>query len=223
MKLNILQIIKEEVDRFTSDWQMDDEPSIADKYYEKNLGIMSQKPTEQPQVDGELIGYLDKAWSTKLPTPVPVYKNPRTLTGYANYTRGVLISNGDVFVALNDNGLHLNIIELLGQKGIIPVASIVHNYGQVLPEEYITIIRVGNTNSFAQSTAYDEFPIYYEVMFDEANKKHTSLRFKQLPLDKQNVWLENEVDEEIQSLLDPNWMLSYAPDGYDRGIVNEKR
>ena len=35
MKRSVFQVIKEEVQNFFSDWQMGDEPSIADKNYEK--------------------------------------------------------------------------------------------------------------------------------------------------------------------------------------------
>jgi len=192
MKKSLLQIIREEIQGFYSDWEMNDEPSIADKYYKRNLGISTNNPTPE-EVSGELIGYLDKAWSTKLNEPVAVYKNPKNLRGYEEYTKAILIQNGDIYVAQKENGLHLNILELLVKEGIIPQSAYVANYGQRLPEEFITIIRSGNANQFVQSTAYDEFPIYYEVMFDEANKKHPYIKFKQLSPDAPRVWVDNSV------------------------------
>jgi hypothetical protein len=193
MKLSRLyKIIKEEIENW-----FDDEPSMADKYYQKQ-GISTQKPQAEPQqVSGEVIGYLDKAWSQKLDKPIPVYKNPSTLAGFDNYTRAVLVQNGDVYVSLTENGLHLNLIQLLGHLGIIPQSAVVSNYGQQLPEEFITLIRTANMNQFVQSTAYDEFPIYYQVMFDEANKKHPSIKFKQIETDaplKNRVFVDNNLD-----------------------------
>jgi len=191
MKKSLLQIIREEIQGFYSDWEMNDEPSIADKYYQ-NRGIETnrQSPVE---VSGELIGYIDKAWSTSLKEPVAVYKNPKNLNGYENYTKAILVQNGDIYVGQNGNALHLNILWLLGSEGIIPQSAISNNYGQRLPEEFITVVRTGGENQFVQSTAYDEFPIYYEVMFDEANKKHPHIKFKQLPPDAPRVWVDNSV------------------------------
>ena len=165
MHLNLIQIIKEELDNW-----FDDEPSLADKYYQKNLGITKQPSQQQLQkLSGEYIGDLNKAWSINLDKPVAVYKNPENLNGFDNNTRGILLDNGDIYLAQNRTGLHFNIIELLGKKNIIPMNSVVHNYGRKMPENYITIVRNGN-NGFIQSTAYDEFPPYYEAMFDYANE-----------------------------------------------------
>jgi hypothetical protein len=198
MKLSKLyQIIKEEIEN----WFDDDQPSMADKYYQQNLGIKPEvKPqaqAEQPKVSGQLIGYLDKQWSQPLPQKVPVYKNPDTLTGFEPYVRGILTHNGDIYVALTEKGLHLNLIQLLGQLGILPQSAISNNYGQQLPEEFITLIRTANMNQFVQSTAYDEFPLYYQVMFDEANKKHPNIKFKELPTDSplaNRVFVDNSLD-----------------------------
>jgi hypothetical protein len=56
MVSKLMQIVKEEVNGYFSDWQVE-EPSIADKYYEKKLGI-SKEP--DIKIDAELIGYIDK-------------------------------------------------------------------------------------------------------------------------------------------------------------------
>jgi hypothetical protein len=193
MKLSrILQIIKEEVNGFYNDWSMNDEPSLADKIYQRQ-GIDTANPNTnapQEQLSGELAGYLTEAWGTKLNKPVAIYKNPRNLRGYEPFTRGVLLNNGDIYVSQTDKGLHFNIIEFLGKIGAIPQSAVMGDYGKRLPEEYITIVRVGGIDAFAQSPAYDKFPIYYEVMFDLANQKQP-FRFKQLPTDAPKVFLDN--------------------------------
>jgi len=192
MKLSrLLQIIKEEISNYTSDWSMNDEPSLADKIYQRQGIDTTAKPETPPeQLSGQLVGYLDKAWSTKLNKPVAVYKNPTNLNGFDPYARGVLLSNADIYVAQSEKGLHLNIIELLGKIGAIPQSAVMTDYGQRLPEEYITLVRVAGMNAFAQSTAYDEFPIYYEAMFDLANQKQP-YKFKQLPTDAPKVFMDN--------------------------------
>jgi small-conductance mechanosensitive channel len=45
------------------------------------------------------------------------------------------------------------------------------DYGEKLPEEFIAVVRNSKTNMFGQSTAYDEIPVYYRQIFDEANTK----------------------------------------------------
>jgi len=161
----LLQIINEEVQQW-----FDDEPSLADRIYQ-NRGIIASPPRPQVQgdVSGELFGYLTKTWAGgRYNEPVPIYKNPRNLRGYDPIVRGVLVSNGDVYISKFGDGLHYDIIHLLAKEGVIPMSAVVPNYTQTMPEEYITIIRMGS-NRFTQSDGYYDFPPYYEEMFEVAN------------------------------------------------------
>lgn len=177
---NIIQIIKEEVERW-----FDNEPSLLDKYYEKKFGTTSPQPKQQYNPNdiskGTLVGYLDKTWSEKLKYPIPVYKNPKDLSGFGVNARGVLLENGDLFLGKTQEAMHWNILQLLVKLGYLSASVSTASYGDKLPEEFITVIRVGNSNYFSQSGAYDEFPIYYDIMFDEANKKH-SYKFKEIKI-----------------------------------------
>ena len=169
---NIIRIIKEEIEQW-----YDDEPSLLDKYYEKKFGTTREIPKQQYKPNdtskGTLVGFLDKSWSEKLKNPIPVYKNPRDLSSFGVNARGVLLENGDFFLGQTQEAMHWNILQLLVKLGYLSPSISLASYGDKLPEEFITVIRVGNSNYFSQSGAYDEFPIYYDVMFDEANKKHT--------------------------------------------------
>lgn len=177
----LLQIIKEEISNFASDWSMNDEPSIADKYYEKK-GIAGQ-PTQTTQqknpINAELIGYVDKQW-TKSITPIPVYKNPKTLNGFTNETRGILLSTGDLYLAQSYNALHDNILQMLSDKGIVPIAA-TYNYDKNYPEQFVAVQRTFNTNNFAQSMAYDEFPPHYLEIFEIGTQKQP-YAFNALPI-----------------------------------------
>jgi len=174
----LLQIIKEEISNFTSDWSMNDEPSLADRYYD-NKGITTKEPQQQNKIDAELVGYVDKQW-TKSITPIPVYKNPRTLNGFTNETRGILLSTGDFYVAQSYNALHDNILQMLADKGIVPLAAI-YNYDKNYPEQFVAVQRTFNTNNFAQSMAYDEFPPHYEEIFEIGTQKQP-YTFKGIPI-----------------------------------------
>jgi hypothetical protein len=176
---SILQIIKEEISNYYSDWQ----PSIADKYYEKQLGITTKNPQEV-KIDAELIGYIDKQWKNPI-TPIPVYKNPKNLNGFESNTRGVILNNGDFYLAISRNAMHDNMLDLLTEKGIIPYQS-KFDYSTKYPEQFVAVQRASNTITFAQSMAYDNFPLYYEEIFDIANKKQP-YHFKMLPMHEDDV------------------------------------
>jgi hypothetical protein len=180
MKKSLLQIIKEELNNFFSDWSMNDEPSIADKYYEKNLGTMTRGSEPETKLDGELVGYVTKQWKTPLPSPIPVHKNPRNLNGFTKETRGILLNTGDLYVAQSYNALHDNILDLLAEKGIIPLSS-KFDYDKKYPEQFVAVQRTFNTNNFAQSMAYDYFPPHYEEIFEIGRQKQP-YTFKAIPL-----------------------------------------
>lgn len=170
MKKSLLQIINEEIQDFYSDWQQEDEPSLADKYYEKRGITMPQEAPPEQQINAELIGYVGKDWLGKLGAPVPVYKNPKTLEGFVDSTRGILMNNGDFYVAQSYKAFHDGILELLAEKGIIPLASTLR-YDRDFPEEFVAVQRAGSQNSFGQSSIYDEFPLHYQEIFEIGNRR----------------------------------------------------
>jgi hypothetical protein len=200
---SVLQIIKEEISNFYSDWQMSDEPSVTDTYYEKNLGIDSKK--SEIKINAEVIGYANKQWDKPINPPVPIYKNPMSLEGFGREARGIIFNNGDFYLAQTTQPAHETILKLLSELGVVSYAT-TFNYFSEYPEEFIAVMRAFDSNTFTQSTAYDDFPIYYQAIFDMANEKY--------PFKFHNM--------EMSEQLDPNNMISYHPDGYDAGIVNEK-
>ena len=167
MKLSLLQIIKEEIQDFLSNWQDSDEPSIADRIYAKNQGIETQKKTV---INAELIGYVDKQFNRPIYPVVPVYKNPGNLGGFYHDTRGILLSNGDLYLAQNYNAVHDNILDLLAEHGIVSYAA-KFGYSKNYPDDFVAVVRAGNSNTFGQSSAYDDFPDYYEEIFNTGNRK----------------------------------------------------
>ena len=209
--LRILRIINEEI----SNWFNDDDQSTLDAYSNKYLTTTAPpkaQPTapSQPKVDGELIGYVTKEWARALQEPIPVYKNPRSLTGINVAARGVLLNNGDFYLAPLTNAMHDNILDMLGEKGIVPYGK-VHEYYNYYPDEFVAVQRVGSSNIFAQSSAYDKFPEYYEQIFELANQRHP-FKFKA------NLTNLNE----LESPLDPMNQYSNIPPGYDANILYEK-
>jgi hypothetical protein len=173
MKISkIIHIIKEELEDFWSDWQS--EPSMADKYYEKLTGTAAQiqKSPDEPQITGERVGFVTTQWGKPIEKPIPLYKNPTTLNGFENFARGVLLADGNIYLATSGNALHDDILKVLGELGVVPYGK-TYNYATAMPEEFVAVQRVGNTTKFAQSSAYDEFPEYYQEIFNNGNKTHS--------------------------------------------------
>ena len=205
----LIQIIKEELEDF---YDYSDEQGMADRYFEKNYGTQTTtSTTPEVKIDAELIGYVDKQWQNPLKVPIPLYKNPKTLKDFGASCRGVLLNNGDFYVAPSASAMHENILHILAEKGIIPYANS-YNYGLALPEEFIAVQRVGGTNTFAQSSAYDKFPEYYQEIFRIGNQKqpYSFEAYKMV--------------EETESPLDPNNLISYRPEGYvDNNLYERKQ
>jgi hypothetical protein len=161
---SIFNLIKEELQDYYSDWGT--ESSLGDKIFAKNQG----QAIQEPQIsNAELIGYVDKRGLEDISPPIPVYKNPKTLEGFSNDTRGILMDTGDLYVAQNYNALHANILDLLAEKNIIPYSS-KFGYDYNYPANFIAVVRIGRSNTFGQSSAYDYFPNHYIQIFDNGEK-----------------------------------------------------
>ena len=161
---SLFKILKEEFENF-----FNDEPSLGDRLFNKKHSTEPIK-SDSDSASGEYIGSVNKLLDKPISNPVPVYKNPKNLKGFTDDCRGILLANGDLYLAKTYYALHDNILDLLAQKGIIPYAS-KFDYGDKYPEQFIAVIRAGETNVFNQSIAYDDFPNYYLEIFDMGNKK----------------------------------------------------
>jgi len=202
MNQRLLQIIREELEDF---YDYNQEQSMADRYFKTYAAPPSANPTINTNT--QVIGYVDKAPLGKMAVPIPVYKNPKNIKDFGMNARGVLLSNGDFYLASSAVALHDFILPMLSEKGIIPYDK-VYDYNYNYPEEFIAVQREGTTNQFRESTVYHEFPEYYQQIFDNANKVQP---FK---------FVHDDSLDEIESPLDPNIQISYFPQGYDAGIVN---
>ena len=202
MNQRLLQIIKEELADF---YDYDQEQSMADKYFQTYVAPATMNPNIK--IDATIVGYVDKSSSGKLKQPIPIYLNPPNLNGFGSNARGILVNDGNFYLTPSTI-LHDFILETLVEKGIIPYGKS-YDYANEYPEEFIAVIRMGNANKFGQSSAYNEFPEYYQEIFDLANKKQ--------PFE----FVNQPYMDEMESPLDPNFQISYFPQGYDAGLLYE--
>ena len=121
MNQRLLQIIKEEIEN----WFNGDDQSALNAYSDKFLStnappaaVAPAQQTQQPKLDGELVGYVTKEWTRQLQVPIPIFKNPKSLTGAEAGARGVLLNNGDFYLTPKANAMHDNILATLGKKSI---------------------------------------------------------------------------------------------------------
>ena len=203
MNQRLLQIINEELENF---YDYDQEQNMVDKYLEKYTTVPA---TMSPniKIDDEIVGYVFRSMSGKLKEPIPIYKNPKNLNGFSSNARGILLNNGDFCLAPTPV-LHDFLLETLGEKGVIPYGK-AYDYNIEYPEEFIAVIRIGSANKFGQSSAYNEFPEYYQEIFDLANKIQ--------PFE----FVNHSYIDEMESPLDPNLQISYFPQGYNAGLLYE--
>lgn len=91
------------------------------------------------------------------------------------------MDNGDFYLAENANALHYNIIEFLENKNILKFGD-KDNYFETYPDNFVAVVRAGGTNGFGQSSAYDDFPIHYQQIFDNAESIYP-FKFKKYKFD----------------------------------------
>jgi len=207
--LNVLigEIIKEEVGYFINEFYEENESSIADKWYEKNLGFSRERKKEDyDSSDGKYIGSItEKPLGGGYLKPPKVFKNPKSLKNAGLNARGLLLENGDFYLMMGSSeGLHDDLIVFLMDKNILP-SSVTRDYPKQMPKEYIAVERYSYENIFLPSMIYDHIPDYYLKTFELANKKHRSYNFSQ------SLYSQEEVEEQ----LDMNRSYSYHPRGLD--------
>lgn len=199
----IINKIKEEINSFINEFYGDDEPSIADDWYSKKLGINTKK---DEKFDGEFVGLIGKNfYGERLKTPTKVFRNPKTLRGFERDCRGILLQNGDFYLMSGENMiLHDVLLNFLINKKILP-SNISINYPKDYPNEYISVEREGKSNIFLPTYLYDSFPSYYQKIFEIANSKNKNYKFYK------NLKRGGEVKEQ----LDMNRAYSYQPRDLD--------
>jgi len=210
--MEINDIIIAETKIFINEYFDDEEESLADKIFNKRFNQLpnTNKATNDPSM-GELIGYIYSGKIRKFAEPVAVYKNPKSLKNFGSDTRGILTNKIDLYVGTSYEALHGNILDLLIDKNIVSYGSTM-NYMEEMPEEFITLRRAGNTNSFGQGryiSDLDEyinkFPKYYLMMFEQANKKFP---------------FEFKFYENLSEIIDPNTMIGNIPNQHLDGMPN---
>ena len=195
--MDIIKIIREEYQRLyeNNDWYNDEE-SLADKILNQKYGISTQgnkKEFDNRETSGKFIGNVNG--------DIPIYLNPKSLEGFDEYCRGVIMANGDLYMSKSFNTNHKYIFRLLSSKGILPV-DYLNKYWKT-PEKFIAIERIKNTNNFVPSIAYEDDQLdVVNKFFQSVQSKHP---FIKLTTDfNQNNALVEIIKEELEDWFDNN-------------------
>jgi len=99
---------------------------VADKYAENEFHIVDDDAFRFEQRfhkenNPSLIGTITQSWrGSEFKGPTNIYKNPQTLDNFKPFVRGIILINGDLYLADNSSYiLHIDIIKLLIKKGIV--------------------------------------------------------------------------------------------------------
>jgi hypothetical protein len=170
----LLQIIKEEVLSFLESSY--EGRGVGDTFFDrilsrdKSLEYLQRRP--EFNLSGTLVGIIrTRGEDGKARKAVPVYFNPRNLTGFEPSVRGVLTDGVDLYVAQSAEILHEDLFPHLKKIGAIQTDP-GGGYGTLLSREFVAVVRVFNSSIFMLSPSYHKvFPDYYKQLFDKAKIK----------------------------------------------------
>lgn len=202
--MNVNHLINEEIKRIMKEFYGEEE-SITDKWYEKRLGIYREKKREDDDVDGEYVGSTNKdVLGKQYRKPIAIYKNPKRIKNIGYNARGVILENGDFFIAKSAEALHDDIIAFLIEKRFLPHTTD-KNYTINMPKEYVCVERNRFDSVFTPAYFYVDFPSYYEKIFERANK-----------IPGRNYAFKPSVSEkDMDEQFDMNRSFSYMPKDLD--------
>jgi hypothetical protein len=170
----LLRIIKEEIRSFLEGSYKG--RGVGDTYFDrilsqdKSLEYLQRRP--EFNLSGTLAGIIrTRGEDGKARKAVPVYLNPKNLTGFEPSVRGVLTDGVDLYIAQNAEILHEDLFPYLKRIGAIQTDP-GGGYGTLLSKEFIAVVRAFNADAFMLSPSYHKnFPDYYKQLFDKAGMK----------------------------------------------------
>jgi hypothetical protein len=172
--------------------QISEEPneSVADKYIQQDPQLSNvprefddfekyyREKEQKEEQNGEII-YEDNN--------LKIIKNPQTFHGIGNNVRGVISSNGDLYVEEESTAIHNDILSVLKSKGIVPPTTS-KLWGGQLPQQsgFLTVQRYKDTNIMAIGESnrliyakddWNKYIKYYDIFLNKAQSKIPKIQF----------------------------------------------
>jgi hypothetical protein len=180
---NILKIIREVFQDFIK--EAAGEKNAEYKYQKYGIepefsSFEKQYGAQQLRQNKDEIIYEEGRWK--------LIKNPTTLQNIGASARGVIVSNGDLYIeSYGGEKIHHDILSILGQKGILPTVP-KKNWVSQLPQQsgFLTVQRYKNTPYIAigesNKLIYNELDYnqqikYYDEFLNKAKAKNPNITF----------------------------------------------
>lgn len=212
--MKIKHLVSDEIINFLYENYDSEQGVNLDKYFNQRHPRGSGEASNN-DLNGDFVGEIQFFFPNQSNKPFKVYKNPMTLKGYDDDCRGVLLANGTLFVVDNADVAHRAIIKFLEKRNVIPSDGYADDYADVFPQEFICVQRWSSNNVMVLSSAYrrDRIPELYKEIMTNASKRGG---INYVP----TIHMYEGVNE--NELMDITNIMSYRPDGFDSGIVNEE-
>ena len=140
------------------------EEGVGDKYAEKKFNIPNEEDKFERVYQSELQKNMENPFGTilskisyddKLLSNIPVYKNPKSLAKFDRSVRGIIDSNGNLYLSFIDGNFNHGYMA----KEIGFAKNDTRIYDE--PKSYVLVLRIGTTNSFGLSDSSDDASINY--------------------------------------------------------------
>lgn len=154
---------------------------VADKYAEKEFHIPQEyekfekthSQEEIKQSGAEEIGIITQSMIGNKPLriPVKVFKNPKSFKNFGIGVRGVIMQNGDLYLASSADVIHYDILALMEEKNIIPDGA-GKGWEDMNKRDFLTVQRVALFDVIAIGESY----IFEKPIGDTQEEKQKAIQ-----------------------------------------------
>lgn len=179
---------------------------VADKYAENEFHIPDDAKYHFEQKflkenNPNLIGQITHSWDdNKFERITNIYFNPKSLDNFDAFVRGIILKNGDLYLADSSRDvIHIDIVRFLIRNGILEGSIDVEKLMDLLDEEcaypktFLSIHRVAKKNIFGIGESNGVIPDNIPFL-KAAEKKNPNFKFANKDVfDLKNI-LKEELD-----------------------------
>jgi len=172
---------------------------VGDKYAEQEFNIPDEL-SNYVLPNADFIGIITHDYiGNKLKKVTKIYCNPASLDDFVPFVRGIILKNGDLYVANSNEVIHIDIVNFLIKNNIIDGPSTINDLEEFMSNEYeypkvfIGIQRLARKNIFAISES-NNAALNNMTFFKDAKIKNPTFEFANKDVHTLNRLLKEEVD-----------------------------
>jgi hypothetical protein len=176
---NVISTIRKDKNEGVADKFAQQDPQLSqipDEF--QNFEKQYREKEQEEEKNGELIYHNNN---------LKIIKNPINLKGFGNNVRGIITTNGDIYLEEESQGIHNDILSALKSKGIVPSAT-GKQWGNQLPQQsgFLTVQRYKNSNIIAIGESnrliytkndWAKYIKYYNEFLNKAQSKTSQIQY----------------------------------------------